>query len=137
MAGDRRGVAAMEFALVGGIVVVMLVAVFDLGLWIWEGMALEGALMAGVHYAQEFPDDAAGITSTITASLPPGLSNATITLQPLIRDCGSGASSNADGSCTPVTAQRVFVTLSISLPCSALDFTQITTTNVRYVIRVQ
>ena len=61
IANDRRGVAAVEFALVAGIVVVLLVAVFDLGLWIWQGMQLEGALLAGVHYAQEFADDTGGI----------------------------------------------------------------------------
>ena len=100
-------------------------------------MQLEGALLAGVHYAQEFPDDTGGIQSTIAAALPPALSNATIATPVLARDCGSADSTAADGGCSPVTAQRVFVTLGISLPFSPLYFTQITSTNLRYVIRVQ
>lgn len=137
IATDRSGVAAVEFALVAGIVIVMLVAVFDLGLWVWQGMQLEGALLAGVHYAQEFPEDSSGINSVIAGSLPSALSNATVTVSAPVLDCGPGTTTTTEGGCSPVTAQRVFVTLSISRPFSPLYFTQITNTSLQYVIRVQ
>ncbi len=136
----RRGVAAVEFALVAGIVIVMLVAVFDLGLWVWQAMQLEGALIAGVHYAQEFPENSGGITSAIQNALPTGLANATIEPPALSIDCGPGTQApSGPGGCATPSAQRVFVTLEIIQPFAPLYFThaQLPQTDLKYVIEVQ
>jgi hypothetical protein len=135
---DQRGVAAAELALVASVVIVMLLGVFDLGLWVWQRMQLQAALIAGVHYAQEFPGNGANIQSVIVAALPPGLLGATIVPPVLTRDCGADNSSDpGDGACSSGLA-RTFVTLEISYPFAPLYFTAIPTTiDVRYVIRVQ
>jgi Flp pilus assembly protein TadG len=52
---DRRGVAAMEFVVIGGIMVVLLVGTFDFGNAAQQQLALQQAVRAGAAYAQYFP----------------------------------------------------------------------------------
>lgn len=137
MLADRAGVAAAEFALVASIILVLLLGVFDLGLWVWESMALEGAVIAGGHYAQQFPGDSTGIHDAIVAALPPSLADATIATPAMTRDCGDGGGPVPDsGVCSP-GSPRTFVTLSVSYPFSPLYLTTLTRASVQYVIRVQ
>jgi Flp pilus assembly protein TadG len=125
----RDGVAAAEFAVIGGVILVILFAVFDFGLWIWQRMLLEGALTAGVHYAQVFPGDAVhtqNVLNVMLSALPPGMSSATAT---------------ANCTCTPgAPGARVYVTLTISYPYSPLYFTALGASDLQslqYVVRIQ
>jgi Flp pilus assembly protein TadG len=123
MPSDRRGVAAAEFAIIGGVILVLFFAVFDFGLWIWERMALEGALTAGIHYAQVFPEDTSGAHYAMLNALPPGM---------------SAAVTKAVATCACTAGPPVSVTLEISLPYAPLYFTALGTTNdLQYVIRIQ
>lgn len=138
LTNDRRGVAAAEFALVSVIVATMMVGVLDFGLWIWQRMQLESALLSGAHYAQQFPSDTAGITSAIVSSIPPGLYNdgkTTVAAPSLSFDCGNPNVSGSTSTACP--GQRTFVQLQISRPFAPMYFTAIPNIEVSYVIRVQ
>lgn len=56
---DRRGVSAVEFALVAPILGFALLASLDLGLAVSERMAIHHALRAGAQHAMSDPGDAA------------------------------------------------------------------------------
>lgn len=105
----------------------MLLAVFDFGLWIWQRMALEGALIAGAHYAQVFPKDTTGTQTVMNNALPTGMNN---------------NSADAKCSCTDgyTPGQPVIVTLTINYPYSPLYFTALGASDLQslqYVIRIQ
>lgn len=65
---DRRGVAAVEFAIMVPILSLMVVSVTDIGLAIYRKMQVEDAAQAGVQYAILHGFDASGISSTVTSA---------------------------------------------------------------------
>ncbi len=139
---DRRGVAAVEFAVIGAIILTLLLAVFDFGFWIWTQMSFQSALAAGAAYAQVFPTEQTGIVTTITGALPPGLADgATVTPPVPACDCGAGggtpSAAQCSTSCGAGSQKRVYVTLSVSRPFSPLYFTSFSTNAARFVVRVQ
>ncbi len=67
--GDARGVAAIEFAFVAPFLVVLLIAVSELGLAIRTELLAQEAVAAGAQYAiQGF--NSAGITSAVQSASP-------------------------------------------------------------------
>ena len=126
MPANRRGVAAMEFALIAPIIIAMLLGAFDLGLWVWLVMQLEAALIAAAHYAQEFPEDQTTITYLITSQLPTSITGAdgfTVTVPESPGPCPSGT-----GTC---------LSLSVSYGFKPLYVNTLTTNSAKYVIQTQ
>lgn len=150
-----RAVAGVEFALVAGMMVVLLLVTADFGLAIWERMRLQGALAAGGAYARSFPtlngncsvpggdvtnNPDSGITCVIAASLPANWTDVTIAPPRISCDCGSGDSAMSGAACSnPCTggSRRVYVTLGASRPYSPLYFSTVSENSARYVVRVQ
>jgi Flp pilus assembly protein TadG len=72
---DDRGVAAVELALTSPVLIVMMVAVVDLGLATYASMQVYSAAYAGGHYAILHGYDATKITNAaLSATSYPGLS---------------------------------------------------------------
>jgi Flp pilus assembly protein TadG len=68
LTGDRRGNAAVEFALGLPIVAALLSGIVDFGMMVRATNALQTAARAGAAYAAKYPDDGAGIARVATAS---------------------------------------------------------------------
>jgi Flp pilus assembly pilin Flp len=68
--GDRRGVAAAEFAMVATVLAIFVVAIVDIGGAIQQRMVLTQAARAVGQYAMSFPTQSAGIASALTHALP-------------------------------------------------------------------
>jgi Flp pilus assembly protein TadG len=114
---DRSGVAAIEFAFIGPLLVLMFVCLTDLGLGIYAKMQVNNAAQYGAQYALVNGYDASAITAavksssdvgslTVTPSSFCGCPGANGVLPTLT--CGIGCT---DGS-TPGTYVRVSVTHS-------------------------
>jgi Flp pilus assembly protein TadG len=55
LARDRRGVAAVEFALVASVLFIMLGGIADYGIALWAKSSLANAVAEGVQYAYLYP----------------------------------------------------------------------------------
>lgn len=65
---DRRGVAAIEFAIMVPILSLMVVSVTDIGLAVYRKMQVEDAAQAGAQYAILHGFDTNGISSAVTSA---------------------------------------------------------------------
>ncbi len=96
---DRRGVAALEMAVVAPFLLLILMACIDIGRAISQSIDLTHAVRAGAQYAFTAANAQALIESTIRNALPPNRSAATITTT-----CYCGALPNGDAGLPPVAA---------------------------------
>jgi Flp pilus assembly protein TadG len=129
---DQRGIAALEFALTGPVLVGLVLSAYDIGNAVQQRMMLQQALRAGGQYAISFPtqtepsgsvDTNSGIVQAVIQALPAGWltpQDMTVTFTP---DAGSGP--------------PYYITISASRPFPALLLTAIPATAGRYVVRVQ
>ena len=69
---DRRGVAALEFAVVAAIMVTLMLGAYDLGNAAQRQIGLQEAVRAGGAYALNHPTDVTGIRTMVTNALPAG-----------------------------------------------------------------
>jgi Flp pilus assembly protein TadG len=67
-ASDTSGVAAIEFGIVVPILVLMVVAVVDIGMGFYRKMQVEDAAQAGAQWAVKNGFDANAITSAVTSA---------------------------------------------------------------------
>jgi len=67
-ADDCRGVAAIEFAIVGPMLVVMMVCTIDLGTGIFRKMQVQNAAQAGAIYAALHGFTASSISTAVTSA---------------------------------------------------------------------
>ncbi|WP_051328716.1 TadE/TadG family type IV pilus assembly protein [Geminicoccus roseus] len=112
LARDRRGIAALEFAVILPVLALTLMGVIDLGGAIQQSLRLEAAARAGAQYAMSAPTDSAGITAAVRQALP-GWND--IVVQPTAMTCvcpGSGATSCTSTSCA--TALQRFVSITVT-----------------------
>lgn len=156
---DRRGVAALEFALVAPVVVVLLVGVFDIGFAVEQNMILAAAVQAGGRYALSYPtilgnSSACPATSTSNPTPPtsaacaitqalPGSWSVTPSISCTCWDSSHGystVSSCSSVSECPSSTQERFVNLTASRPYTWLpstSFTTLSSGSVSYVVRIQ
>jgi Flp pilus assembly protein TadG len=75
---DRRGVSAIEFAVIASVIVTLMFGAFDLGNAAQQQIALQEAVRTGGQYAIHFPTNPTDIQKAVTNALPSGwtLSNA-------------------------------------------------------------
>jgi Flp pilus assembly protein TadG len=121
-ADDCRGVAAIEFALVGPMLVVMMVCTVDLGSGIFRKMQVQNAAQAGAIYAALHGFTASSISTAVTsatsfsgisASPAPSqycgcASNTGITTIDCTSTCTGGST---PGTYVTVSAQGVYATI--------------------------
>jgi Flp pilus assembly protein TadG len=121
-AAARDGVAAIEFAILGTVLALILVCTLDLGLGIYEQMQVQAAAQAGAQYAAEHGFDANRIT-TIVQTAASGL---TVDASPspsegcgcpdasgvVPADCGTAcADGNTAGVYVTVSAAATYATI--------------------------
>jgi hypothetical protein len=94
---DRRGIAALEAAMVAPVLVLILMACVDFGRAISQSIELANAVRAGAQHAVTAANAQAQIESTIRSALPPNLSAATIATA-----CYCGALPSAEAGLPPV-----------------------------------
>src|SRR5689334_22624321 len=96
---DCRGVAAIEFVLVAGVMIMALGAVLGFATVAMQQIALEGALKAGGDYLRSYPTTATTtqLQTLMRNSLPAGAP--TLTVSQIQCFCnGSGTASTCPGS---------------------------------------
>lgn len=140
LARDRRGVSALEFGLIAGVLATILLSVWDIGNAMQQEIRLEQALRAAAQYAQSFPTDTAGITAAVTNAVPAGWSDVSVAAPSSACYCASsGSAAVASPGCTCPSGETLerFLTLGASRPYSAALLTSITTLSGTYVLRYQ
>lgn len=136
-----RGTAAIEFAIVGSVMVTLLVAGADLGLAFYSDMQVETSAQSGAEYAAVHGFDATSISSAVThATSSSGIAASPAPFQFCGCVSGSAVAGAACGSVCPdgmtagtyvtVTATRTYSTL-IPYPSLPASFTQTSTSTVR------
>lgn len=116
---DDRGTAAVEFALLVPILMILMVSFVDFGIAFREKMQAEKAARAGLQYAIYDPRDNAGIAAAITAAtgLPAG--ELTITVNHFY-ECASGHRPATPGFCAAGDWPGTYVSVQITKPFNAL-----------------
>jgi len=66
--GDRRGIAAVEFALIAPFLITVVVGLVDLGVGLHHAMQVDAAAQAGLQYALVKGYDPAAISAQIAAT---------------------------------------------------------------------
>ena len=97
---DRRGIAALEFALVAPLLLLMILTTYDVATAMWRTTRLELAARTGAQYAFAKPQDSAGIRSAAMSQLA-GWSDVAVASTTMACRCDDGAAvSCATGTCT-------------------------------------
>lgn len=118
---DRRGAAAVEFALMAPILLLLFTGMVEYGTYIQQGMTVASATRAGVQYSLHShanAEDSAAIESIVRSELgsPASL---TIAVEESSR-CPDGTSVAANQTCPGYGRPQVFVTVRATLPFSSL-----------------
>ena len=74
----RRGISAMEFAVIAPAFAVILFAMVDVGGAAFQYIELVQSLSAGSGYAMNHSSDTSGIKAAVTAALPSGWTDVTV-----------------------------------------------------------
>jgi len=74
----RRGISAVEFALIAPVLGVILFAMIDVGGAAFQYIELVQSLSAGSAYAMNHSSDTSGIQGAVSAALPSGWTNVTV-----------------------------------------------------------
>ena len=141
MAGDMRGVAAIEFAIMAPTLVMMAICTIDLGMGIYCNMQVQNASQAGAQYAMAHGFDAnliSGVISNatgrsgISASPPPILYCGCATSSAVSNiACGSTCPAGAVyGNYVRVSTVATYTTI-LPYPMIANNFTLTAQSNVR------
>jgi Flp pilus assembly protein TadG len=116
---DRRGIAALEFALIAPVLLLLLLGAYDIGSAVQQRLVLQGALRAGARYAISFPDRNDGIVAAMQQAYP-----------------STWTGVNPTATITPGATPPIYVTLSAS-PTYSSVLVPISNAPVKYVVRVQ
>jgi hypothetical protein len=111
----RRGVAAMELALVMPLLLLTLVFAIDLGGALEQSIRLENAARNGAQYALSYPSDAAGIREQVRQSLP-GWDDVQIDNPVLRCICPGNRAVNCGNEETCPTFTERYITISVFRP---------------------
>jgi hypothetical protein len=137
---DRRGIASIEFAIVSGVLLTIVLAICDIGNMVQERMVMQRALRAGGLYARSFPTQTDGIVQAMQASLraswPNDWSSVVIDPPESSYACmGSSVPVIDPGNCDGIP--RYYVRLNVTRPYTPFLLSFITGNSVSYVVRVQ
>lgn len=138
---NRSGVAAIEFAVIGPVLAMAMVAAADLGLGFYSDMQVQTSAQAGTEYAVAHGFNATAMANAVTAATPasgisasPAPSNfcgcpSSDNVTPVT--CGTTCTDGTQaGQYAKVTATRTYSTL-IPYPMFPDSFTQTATSTVR------
>jgi Flp pilus assembly protein TadG len=91
---DRRGVAAVEFAVVAPVMITLLAGAANVGFAVDHAIALANAARAGAQHLIAQPNDAAGARAAAQAVLP----GSTAAVSPMACTCPASVSAATGGS---------------------------------------
>lgn len=137
---NRRGIAAAEFALIAPIMVVCLLAVYDLGRALQQQIRLNQAVEAGGLFAMSYPYNVTGITSVITQAVSTWTDVAVATPVSICQCWNSVTFSTVSVGCTTsvcggTSVLRNFISMGAQRPFQPIFFTTLTNTSVNYVVQ--
>ncbi len=92
---DSSGVAAVEFAVILPVLMVLTMGMIDFSMYIGTRMELEQAVRAGGQYALKDSSDSVTIASAVTGST--SLSGVTVNVGSLVCECPNGTSTVCRG----------------------------------------
>jgi Flp pilus assembly pilin Flp len=119
---DRRGVSAVEFAIIASVMVTLMLGAFDFGNAAQEQIALQAAVRAGGEYALHFPTNPAAVQTVVTSALPTGWQLSNPGGQPIVTCSCGGVSGTFDCSAPPATcAPPMLVSITATMPYVALS----------------
>jgi Flp pilus assembly protein TadG len=140
-ASDRRGVAALEFAIIALVLVTLVLGAFDFGNAAQQQVQLQEAVRAGGAYAATYPTDPTGIQNVVTNSLPTGWqlsSSPTVSCSCL--DSSTGATSSTICTAPNCSTDAKIITITATMPYTTLTslFARAIVANTAtYVVRYQ
>jgi len=76
---DRRGIIALEAAIIAPMFLLFCVGIFDLGMWSVQTNVLQAGVQAGGLYAQQHGDATSSSIVSVVRNASPMLSNAVVT----------------------------------------------------------
>lgn len=119
---DRRGVSAIEFAMVAPVAVTAMLAAFDLGNAAQQQIALQEAVRTGGQYAVNFPTNPSAVQTAVVSALPSGWALSNPGGVPVVT-CSCGTYGNySDCSSPPSTCTSpMTVTITATKSYSALE----------------
>lgn len=118
LAACRRGVSALEFALVAPTLALMALGGFDLGNAVLQRLQLEAAARAGAQYAFSRPTDSAGIVAAIRANLP-AWTDVTVPDPVVACRCEDGSTVSCTGGTCDPGAPAMYVSVEVNRPFAA------------------
>lgn len=127
---DQRGVAAVEFAIIGLFMITLMLAAYDFGNAAQQQVELQQAVRAGGAYAAAYPTDPTGIANAVKNTLPIGwkLSSApSVVCQCL--NSSTGATSATVCTAPSCTTDAKIITITATMPYTAFWFTNFIPSN--------
>lgn len=120
LGADRRGVSAVEVALVLPLLALALCGVLEFGLNVYNRQQLQAAVQTGMQYALRNPNDTAGIMSAVSSALPAN-AGVEVSTPTYACECNDGGQISCSplGNCQSGTPRRI-MTVSVSRPPVAL-----------------
>jgi Flp pilus assembly protein TadG len=121
----RRGISALEFALIAPTLALIIFAMVDVGGAAFQYIELVQGLSAGSEYAMNHSSDTSGIKAAVTAALPSGWSNVTVGAPRYfcLSSANSCSSPPASGATSPITASTCCPSGSCASPGQAIYLT--------------
>lgn len=113
----RRGVVALEVALVGMLLVIFIAGVVDIGQAVFTKAELYQAVRAAQQYAVLHPDDTSGIMAA--ASDATTLTHMTVNTPVTSCECSDGAAISCTGTCATGLTMAKYLTVSTSYALTA------------------
>lgn len=113
------GSAAVEFALISPVLVLMLIALVDLGLAMMDSVRLASAVRAGAQFAMQDADDKASIKTVAANSTSLSLSEADIEVSDKFCECDT-VSAPCDTTCASGFAPGEYVTVTGSTTITSI-----------------
>jgi len=123
MIRDRKGTAAIEFALASPFFLALLIGLVDVGFGAYESMQVQNAAEAGALYAAKYGFSSAGISAAVANALGAG-SGVSASPAP-VEFCGCPSTSGVtSASCTSTCANGnspgTYVQVDAALPYQAI-----------------
>lgn len=117
---DSAGVAAVEFALVAPVLILLLVGTVDIGTAYWEKTEIDNAAWAGAVYAAVNGNNSSGISAAMSSAT--GLTSIQSAVGQRFYGCptasGITAEPSASITCGPGGTARTYVTVTASVSYS-------------------
>jgi len=106
---SRSGVAAVEFALIGAFLSIILLNIADIGIFMFRKMEITGAVRAGSQYALVAQDSATSALITGVVQDSTNLTGVTVAVDDTQCGCSDGSAlfTCTSGTCSGATTGRV------------------------------